>query len=111
MLVFLVVTTSWLVGTHLPAPRLPRTPGGDKTAHLVGYALIALSATWMLRQRGCSRLSAARTVLLFCLMLAAVDELTQPLVGRSAEWLDWLADAAGTLVGLSTGLLPGGRRK
>lgn len=109
-LVFLAITTLWLVGTHVPSPRLPRTPGGDKTAHVVGYALIALSGTWMLRQRGCSRLDAARNILLFCLLLAGIDELTQPLVNRSADWLDWLADLAGALVGLSLGLLPGRRK-
>lgn len=108
--VFVAVTASWLIGTHVPPSRLPVTGGGDKTAHFVGYALIAISGTWMLRQRGWSRLSAARAVILFCLSLAAIDELTQPLVNRSAEWLDWLADLAGTLVGLSLALLPGPRR-
>lgn len=31
---------------------------------------------------------------------AALDELTQPLVARDAEVLDWCADMAGTAVGL-----------
>lgn len=104
MFVFLAVTTLWLVGTHVPSPRLPIAGRGDKTAHLVGYALIAGSATWMLRLRGLSRPAVARGVIVFCLVLASIDELTQPLVSRSADWLDWVADVLGTLVGLSLGL-------
>jgi VanZ family protein len=40
--------------------------------------------------------------------LAAVDEATQPLVGREADRLDWYADLAGLAAGLAviaTGLL------
>jgi VanZ family protein len=42
--------------------------------------------------------------LAICLIYAALDEWTQPFIGRTCELLDWLADAGGAIVGSLIGL-------
>ena len=92
------------VATHLPPSRVPG--GGlinDKILHLIGYAGLGL-ATWWAWSVGLRRGRSAGVFLgLWAIVLcyALVDELTQPIVGRSFEWGDLAADAVGALVGLS----------
>jgi VanZ family protein len=84
--------------THLP--RVPVAVAGrlsDKAMHFLAYAVlagllyIAMCASRSLWKRP------AFLVIAVTLLYGAMDELTQPLVGRSCEFLDWVADAAGAL--------------
>jgi VanZ family protein len=86
--------------THVPAQQLPRVPVKDKTAHLIGYALLASGIMISLRLSGRLRAGSGVTVLAILLAYGAVDEWTQalPFINRSCELADWYADAAGASV-------------
>ncbi|MBX3394435.1 MAG: VanZ family protein [Phycisphaerae bacterium] len=113
----LIRTAIWLacfvaafVVTHLPPSKLPSAGWlNDKVEHLIGYAMLAMATCWRFGKSDRSRIAIMAAVLVGLAAYAAVDELTQPWVGRSCEWGDWLADlggaAIGLLLGLATGLL------
>jgi len=91
-----------LLLTHIPQDVMPsglQVSGLDKLAHALAYGAITILFVVSLRDRF-SLLSAA--ALFFAISaLGAVDELTQPLVNRTASPFDWLAD----LVGVTSVLL------
>jgi VanZ family protein len=83
--------------THLPRRRIPVYAVSDKLLHFVGYFVLGaflLGTIWA--RRGRLRPFAFGAAA-FGLCYAGVDELTQPWVGRSAAWGDFLADAGGFL--------------
>ena len=93
--VFAVVVLVSLAVLFAPANDVPSAPPGvDKLVHLVLFAALAASGRW----------AGARTGVLAGLLLgyAAVSEVVQamPALGRSASVADWVADAAGILLGL-----------
>jgi VanZ family protein len=72
-------------------------PGGDKLHHLLAFAALAFPVA----------LSQPRHVpaaLIAIMLFGGIIELVQPRFGRSAELTDFLADAAGALIGSATGL-------
>ena len=98
--------------THLPQGRLPRafTMGAyDELGHAICYAaltaLLLLGATPFLADRRSQAVSAGnitrrarRLSIALCLALilvATVDELTQPLFGRQSAWRDFGANVGG----------------
>jgi VanZ family protein len=88
--------------THVP--RLPTYPGPiykDKIAHLLSYALlIGLALTAHGRHDG----SAARRTTGWVVVLSAyacIDELLQPLSGRTCQLGDWIANVVGLLMGVA----------
>jgi VanZ family protein len=86
--------------THLPPAGLPPVRVSDRLAHFMVYLLLSVllwASLWSGR-RAVGRLGA--TVIGTALLYGALDELTQPLVGRFASLDDWLADAGGVLVGV-----------
>ena len=84
-----------LIVTHWSAERLPHISlyGGDKLAHLGAYGVWGVLAGYALAPPFIRWLVAG-------LLLAAVDEYTQPLFNRHADWYDWWADVAGICLGL-----------
>ena len=88
--------------THIPQEIMPerlQVRGLDKIEHIAAYGAITILFVLSLRTR-LSLLTAA--AFFFAISaLGAVDELTQPLVNRTASPLDWLAD----IVGISVVLL------
>jgi VanZ family protein len=98
----------WLalvVLTHTPRPPSAGIHISDKLAHLAAYALLAgmlYACLWS----GRTPRRTAWLTLVVVLVYGAVDELTQPLAGRSCELFDWLANAAGAamVVGMMGGL-------
>lgn len=85
--------------THLPQLRPPVSlPESDKLAHFVAYALLAF-LLWRFRESFGRPVSSSFIWLaaVGLVAFAAVDEYTQPFVGRDASWLDWVCDAAGVL--------------
>jgi VanZ family protein len=90
------------VATHLPPGLHPATPNQfDKLEHFVCFAILAwlLAMAW---QRSTGRLTGShlRAAWFAIAVYAAVDEGTQPLVGRTCSAADWLADVLGAAVGL-----------
>jgi len=77
--------------THLPPKEVPKANVSDKLVHLVAYFILGIFLhTALSRYR-----STAIHVLWILMAYGALDELTQPLVGRSCELADWCADVAG----------------
>jgi VanZ family protein len=91
-----------LVATHLPreTPLLPRERT-DKIVHLAAFAALAMlsAATW---QQTSGHLTPARlaSIWIAITLYAALDEWTQPFVGRHGSIQDWLADGMGAALGL-----------
>ncbi len=95
----------WLgmfIATHVPhPPRLTESDGVDKWMHFGAYlGLAILLSTVLVARRSASRLLVIQIVALLA-SVGAFDEITQPLVGRDCEFLDWCADVTGALIGSS----------
>lgn len=89
----------WLllfISTHVPIPKAaPQIRHGDKVAHFIAYAGLTLLGAWRLhaREQLCIK-SVSFWAAVYC-AFGAMDELLQPLVGRTLSLWDWLADALG----------------
>lgn len=91
--------------THLPHPsHIPDLPGKDKTLHFIAYFLAALLVLPAYLRN--LRFTEIAAFVLGLLVLGILDEVTQPWIGRSCDFFDWLADTAGVITGtcLITGL-------
>jgi VanZ family protein len=75
----------------------PGVPGTDKSHHLIGFAALALPLSF-------SRPRLAPWVILAAAAYGGAIEIIQPLVGRSREVLDFVADAAGAVIGGAAGV-------
>lgn len=84
--------------THLPPTTVPKTRVSDKALHFGVYAILGVLLHLSVRPRAWKKILLVLAVLL---LYGAMDELTQPLVGRFCSFDDWLADAAGAAVALS----------
>jgi VanZ family protein len=108
--IWVVLASYWaalFVATHVPM-EMVLLPGGvpDLIPHFITYALLAFllaAALQVTARRVNGRQFFAAWVLL--VVYGAIDETTQPLVGRQASLWDWLADAAGAAVGLVAAFL------
>jgi len=107
-LAYLVMMT---VATHLPPNRIHvptwRVPA-DKVFHFTAYAGLAFllatlgAALWTGTPGGrWGHLLRYAAVLPIVAVFGIIDEITQPLVGRTADPLDWIADFSGALCGLA----------
>jgi len=101
----LLLGVYWLamvVGTHVP-PRFHAVQEelSDKVIHFFAYAGLAwlLAMAW---QMSVGRLNFRHLLWAWMaiLVVAIVDEVTQPPFGRDASVWDWLADALGSATGL-----------
>lgn len=102
-----VLAVYWLgifAATHLPQAALPQTHLGDKTEHFIAYGLLAFLMTAWLRLARARRRGVGLLVFAVCTAYAAVDELTQPIVNRFADFRDFLADAVGAGLGVLVGM-------
>ena len=87
------IAVAILLGTLFPVSQLPVVDSGDKAAHLIAFALLALPLNlaghprWLLLNTG-------------FVLFGGVIEFIQPFVGRHGEWLDLGADMTGVLAGL-----------
>lgn len=100
--------TAWLAAfaaTHVPAPRVPHGLPSDKTLHLLTYAVLAGLLWLTLRAYGRPMRSRALATFAALALYGAFDEITQPLVNRSADVRDWLFDTLGVTLALALGAL------
>jgi VanZ family protein len=98
----LVYVAVLVFATHYPKPEelLGPNPPSDKTLHFLAYGTLAvLAATTCVAAARWSGRSIAWLALGMA-AFGAVDEITQPLFGRSAEPLDWVYDCIGSVAGL-----------
>lgn len=107
LLALALYTLLLLAGTHVPQPpdELMDLAGSDKRLHFAAYGVLALLAGLNLALRGLLRPSTALLLWAALAGFGALDEITQPLVGRQAEWNDWWADLAGLASGLAAVVL------
>lgn len=111
---FVVVAILWLTLAREPLPEtsLPRIPGFDKIGHacMFGGLYFDMAFDWRLHHlrlgnRKSRRGHALRAVVLagLCVAFGGAVELLQGWMGqgRSADWLDFAADAAGVLLSVA----------
>jgi len=86
--------------THAPARAVPHAPVpyADKICHFVMYfGLVWLGGQCLRRRRRLSVRVLLGWMLLYALY-GAIDEWTQPLVGRCCDLWDWISDLCGVLI-------------
>jgi VanZ family protein len=95
-LLFLWVAFTFLL-TSVPDPQIDvPLPYADKFAHFGFYGVMGLLCALWRRESGSPPGRAALAALVFTAFVGAVDEIHQNWIpGRSADILDWIADAAG----------------
>ena len=100
----LAVIGYWLTmfwATHAPrVEAVQQLPATDKQLHFSGYFVLGLLLPFW--RFPVPPMTLRRTVRLWCVvaLYGAIDELLQIPVGRSAEVLDWTADAIGAAGGV-----------
>jgi VanZ family protein len=102
-LVYIPLIIYWVIlftATSLPVDRLPSIGFTDKINHFIAYFILAVLLNLTLIYQRKSQLlfeKAPIATAVICLFYGALDEVHQLFVpGRSAETLDWVADALGT---------------
>ena len=96
-----LIALTILALTLLPAVTMPEpiwVTQVDKLYHMMAFAALIIPAA--LFDRG-----AVRWIVIGGLILGAAIEVIQPSVGRDADVMDFLADAAGLALGLGLGWL------
>ena len=88
------------VATHIPAKAVPRTGVGDVVLHFIGYFVLTSSLAAALIAQGLPGRTRVPLALATMVFYAALDELTQPLVGRSAAMSDFIANVLGAAAAL-----------
>jgi VanZ family protein len=106
-LIYVPLAVYWLIlfsATTIPTQKLPSIGFNDKLMHFLAYFVLAVLVNLtMIFQRKSILLfeKAPLATIIISLFYGAVDELHQMLVpGRSAETLDWIADAIGVVFGV-----------
>jgi VanZ family protein len=101
-LIILVVTClAALTATHVPPGDVPSTGMSDKQMHVLGFLVLGSLVLVNLSCRSMTRARRIPLTLVILAVYAALDELTQPLTGRSCEGMDWVADMAGTAAAIA----------
>lgn len=107
LLVYIPLVIYWLVlftATSIPVEKLPSIGLSDKVNHLLAYFVLSvLFYLALLFQRKSKFLfdNASLAALVISSFYGIADELHQMLIpGRSAEVLDWIADAVGVVLGV-----------
>lgn len=89
--------------THLPPSSVPLAVSSfDKIAHGLGYFILGVFLFKNIKD--------LKKACLILLVYSFIDEITQPLIGRSFEVVDLLADNLGGFLGVmvSSRIFPGG---
>ena len=106
-LVYLPLIVYWiilLIATSIPAQSVPSFGVGDKVNHLLAYFILSifLYLTFSFQEKSIvAKRNAVLLTIAITLLYGVLDELHQMLIpGRSAELLDWTADAVGAVCGV-----------
>ena len=99
LLIAVVATGVVLALTHIPQADMPdclQAGGMDKVEHVGAYGLIAL--LYLLSVKRSAGLWVPLAIVLTLGTIAALDELTQPLVHRTCDIWDFASDMTGVLL-------------
>jgi len=91
------------IGTHIPpdSKLLAKIHGNDKVFHALAFAGLSFLMAWAIPTDK-ARLHRNTLLAAFAIVVyAAMDELLQIPVGRTADWNDFVADCIGVLIGLT----------
>jgi VanZ family protein len=92
------------VSTHLPGSMIQNvvdtTRWSDKVVHWAAFAGFAFLLAWAIPTHPAKRMRNVLWAALGAAAYAVTDEITQPLVGRTADGADLVADFFGILSGL-----------
>ena len=107
LLVYSPLIVYWLIlftATSLPVEKLPSIGLSDKVNHLLAYFVLSvfvyLTLLFQRKSKFLFKYAPAAT-LIISTFYGITDELHQLLIpGRSAEVLDWMADAIGAILGI-----------
>ncbi len=89
------------VGTHVPADRvfIPLRLS-DKAIHAFAFAGLAFLIAWAVPTNDAKLNQNTLLACYIAVVYAALDELLQIPVGRTADWMDFVADCFGVCLGL-----------
>ncbi len=106
-LVYLPLIIYWIVlfvATSIPGEELPSLDISDKMIHVAAYFILAvlLNFTLLLQNKyPYAKLRAYYLTIIIGVVYGALDELHQMFIpGRFAEFLDWIANVVGVLLGV-----------
>lgn len=91
------------ITTHIPRPPQLQIFGRDVTLHVTAYFILTV-LYWLARYGGVRpdlRQFKTYAALGLMALYAVVDELTQKLVGRDCDFLDWVSNMSGILLALA----------
>ena len=94
--IFLLLVIAFL--SLYPLPKLPEFQGTDKTYHLIAYFLLALPL-------GLKKPNKCILIIFLFIIFGGVIEVIQPYVNRYGEWLDFLANTIGVILGFFLGVV------
>ena len=81
-----------------PLDNLPEAPGSDKTHHLIAYAALAYPGSLRKPKRW-------QAIITIFALYSGLIELIQPHVNRYGEWMDFLANISGLIIGIALAYL------
>jgi dipeptide/tripeptide permease len=87
--------------THIPVVPTGLPAHSDKVTHLLMYLGLGFLLAWWFHNAGRVGVRLFVTVLFIAAVYAAIDELLQKPVGRTADIRDSLADVAGAIIGFA----------
>jgi len=92
-------------------PRLPKPPVPwdfwDKIEHLTAYLILGFLGMLFFRALLMGRIGRTAATVLITVGFGGLLELLQPLTGRTADWRDFLMNAAGVTLGVVLSRLVG----
>ena len=95
----------WLllfIGTHIPPNKLlARVHENDKLIHCLAFTGLAFLMCWAIPTIRTQLYRNTLTGGAICIIYAAIDELLQIPVGRTADWMDFFADCVGVVLGMA----------
>ena len=77
-----------------PLDNIPEAPGSDKTHHFIVYAALAFPTALRKPKRW-------PIMILYFALYSGLIELIQPHANRHGEWMDFLANGCGLLIGVA----------
>lgn len=90
------------IGTHIPPSQLKiQLHESDKLVHCLAFAGLTFLMCWAVPTKRTSLHQNTLIAGAIAIVYAAIDELLQIPVGRTADWKDFYADCIGVCIGMA----------